>query len=67
MSFSIASKIANGDLVIFYLTPSIMSSVIVNSGELQSVYGCFKHVDIVGKPFGSIVRIFFYFVVVEEF
>ncbi|KAI0769956.1 tRNA methyltransferase complex GCD14 subunit [Fomes fomentarius] len=55
--WSTAREIAEGDVVIAWLTRDVIQPLVVTSGkELNSKYGVYRHADLVGVPYGSKIR-----------
>ncbi|KIP08958.1 hypothetical protein PHLGIDRAFT_126677 [Phlebiopsis gigantea 11061_1 CR5-6] len=52
--WSTAREIADGDLVIIWLTRDILQPLLVSAGkELNSRFGVYRHADLIGVPYGS--------------
>ncbi|EKM51636.1 uncharacterized protein PHACADRAFT_261888 [Phanerochaete carnosa HHB-10118-sp] len=52
--WSTAREIADGDLVIVWLTRDLVQPLVVCAGkELNSRFGVYRHADLVGVPYGS--------------
>jgi len=52
--WSTAREIAEGDLVIVWLTRDVVQPLVVESGkELSSKYGVYRHDSLIGVPYGS--------------
>ncbi|KAJ3218095.1 tRNA (adenine(58)-N(1))-methyltransferase catalytic subunit trmt61a [Dinochytrium kinnereticum] len=53
---SYGTVIAEGDLVIAYMSPDAMTSFAVQSGQIyNNRFGSFHHKDMIGKPWGSVM------------
>ncbi|GAA5877058.1 hypothetical protein JCM8547_007295 [Rhodosporidiobolus lusitaniae] len=54
MGFETTESIQSGDWILVYHSRQQITSEIVTPGkEIQSRYGCFRHADMVGKPWGT--------------
>ncbi|OCH87724.1 tRNA methyltransferase complex GCD14 subunit [Obba rivulosa] len=52
--WSAAREIADGDLVIVWLTRDVVQPLVITRGkELNSKYGVYRHSDLIGVPYGS--------------
>lgn len=52
--WSTAREIADGDLVIIWLTRDLVQPLVISAGkELNSRFGVYRHADLIGVPYGS--------------
>ncbi|KAK7690128.1 hypothetical protein QCA50_006777 [Cerrena zonata] len=52
--WSTAREIADGDLVIVWMTRDLVQPLIITSGkELNTRFGVYRHADLIGVPYGS--------------
>jgi len=52
--WSTSRTVADGDLVIIWLTRDVIQPLVISSGkELNTKFGFYRHEDLIGVPYGS--------------